>query len=104
MTMTRSKQSGSVIIIVLWTAVLLTVLVTAMAGKVRLSAQTASHNRDASWEWAQLMAAVNFAEAELMLARMAADRSAARRIGRRRVIESSLPLRRRVTANKLSIA
>ena len=66
----RDKQRGSVIIIVLWTAVLLTVLVTAMAGKVRLSAQTAAHNRDASWDWAQLMAAVNFAEMELMLERM----------------------------------
>jgi len=65
-----SKQAGSVIIIVLWTAVLLTVLVTAMAGKVRLSAQTAAHNRDASWDWAQLMATVNFAEMELMLSRM----------------------------------
>lgn len=68
----NSKQSGSVIIIVLWTAVLLTVLVTAMAGKVRLSAQTAAHNRDASQEWAQLMATVNFAEMELMLERMPA--------------------------------
>ena len=67
-----SKQTGSVIIIVLWTAVLLTVLVTAMAGKVRLSAQTAAHNRDASQDWAQLMASVNFAEMELMLERMPA--------------------------------
>tara|TARA_B110000858_G_scaffold198524_1_gene266210 strand:+ start:17878 stop:18972 length:1095 start_codon:yes stop_codon:yes gene_type:complete len=67
-----SRQSGSVIIIVLWTTVLLTVLVTAMAGKVRLSAQTAAHNRDASQDWAQLMAAVNFAEMELMLERMPA--------------------------------
>ena len=66
------RQTGSVIIIVLWTAVLLTVLVTAMAGKVRLSAQTAAHNRDASQDWAQLMAAVNFAEMELMLERMPA--------------------------------
>ena len=65
-----NKQSGSVIIIVLWTAVLLTVLVTAMAGKVRLSAQTAVHNRDASQDWAQLMTAVNLAEMELMLERM----------------------------------
>ena len=33
----KSKsQKGSVLIIVLWTSVLLTVLVTAMAGKVRL--------------------------------------------------------------------
>lgn len=68
--MNRCKQQGSVIIIVLWTAVLLTVLVTAMAGKVRLSAQTAAHNRDASLDWGQLMAAVNFAEMELMLERM----------------------------------
>lgn len=66
----HSKQVGSVIIIVLWTAVLLTVLVTAMAGKVRLSAQTVAHNRDASQEWAQLMATVNFAEMELMLETM----------------------------------
>lgn len=50
----------------------MTVLVTAMAGKVRLSAQTAVHNRDASKEWAQLMATVNFAEMELMLERMPA--------------------------------
>lgn len=49
---------------------LLTVLVTAMAGKVRLSAQTAVHNRDASRDWAQLMATVNFAEMELMMERM----------------------------------
>lgn len=48
----------------------MTVLVTAMAGKVRLSAQTAVHNRDASQEWAQLMATVNFAEMELMLETM----------------------------------
>jgi len=66
------KQTGSVIIIVLWTSVLLTVLVTAMAGKVRLSAQTAAHNRDASQNWPQLMATVNFAEMELMLERMPA--------------------------------
>lgn len=58
------------IIIVLWTSVLLTILVTAMAGKVRLSAKTASHNQEASQEWSALMAAVNQAEMELMLERM----------------------------------
>ena len=52
-------QSGSVIIIVLWTAVLLTVLVTAMASKVRLSAQTVIHNQDASISWATIMGAFN---------------------------------------------
>ncbi len=68
----REVQKGSVIIMVLWTAVLLTVLVTAMAGKVRLSAKTAVHNSDASKEWSQLMAAMNFAQMELMLERMPA--------------------------------
>ncbi|GAB5497764.1 MAG: hypothetical protein PsegKO_00750 [Pseudohongiellaceae bacterium] len=66
-----SRQRGAVIIIVLWTAVLLTVLVTAMAGKVRLSAQTVIHNQDVSTRWAQQMAVLHKAEAELMLDLMA---------------------------------
>ena len=65
-----NRQRGSVIIIVLWTSVLLTVLVTAMASKVRLSAKTASHNQDASMQWAALMGTVSLAEMELMLERM----------------------------------
>ncbi len=65
-----SRQRGTVIIIVLWTAVLLTVLVTAMASKVRLSAKTAFHNQQSSQQWSQLMAAINQAEMELMLERM----------------------------------
>jgi general secretion pathway protein K len=67
----QTHQRGAVIIIVLWTAVLLTVLVTAMAGKVRLSAQTVIHNQDASTQWAELMAVLHKAEAELMLDLMA---------------------------------
>lgn len=66
----RSSQRGSVIIIVLWTAVLLTILVTAMASKVRLSAKTALHNQDAASNWVRVMAAVNSAEMELMMERM----------------------------------
>ncbi len=65
------NQKGSVLIIVLWTAVLLTVLVTAMAGKVRLSAQTVMHNQEASDGWAELMGAISHAEMELMLELMA---------------------------------
>lgn len=68
--MTNRRQSGTVIIIVLWTSVLLTVLVTAMASKVRLSAQTAMHNQEASVQWAELMGAVSKAEMELMMERM----------------------------------
>lgn len=69
--MRNHRQKGSVIIIVLWTAVLLTVLVTAMASKVRLSAKTVLHNQEASSNWAQIMEAVNFAEMELMMRSMA---------------------------------
>ncbi len=68
--MTGSKQRGTVIIIVLWTAVLLTVLVTAMASKVRLSAKTAMNNQEASLNLPELMSAVSQAEMELMLERM----------------------------------
>ncbi|MFM1895633.1 MAG: hypothetical protein RLZZ385_707 [Pseudomonadota bacterium] len=64
------RQRGSVIIIVLWIAVLLTVLVTAMAGKVRLSARAAYHNQEAVAQWAAVMEAVNRAEMELMLESM----------------------------------
>ena len=64
------KQSGTVIIIVLWTAALLTVLVTAMASKVRLSAKTVIHNQEASVAWATVMGTVSQAEMELMLERM----------------------------------
>ena len=66
------RQRGSVIIIVLWTSVLLTVLVTVMAGKVQLSAKTAFHNRAAVTDLARINSAVNQAEMELMLERMVA--------------------------------
>ena len=49
---------------------LLTVLVTAMASKVRLSAQTAYHNQAAVESWADISAAVNKSYMELMLERM----------------------------------
>jgi len=64
------KQKGSVIIIVLWTAVLLTVLVTAMASAVRLSAITVSNNQDASIGRLAIQSAINHAEMELLLERM----------------------------------
>ncbi len=65
-----AKQRGAVIIVVLWISVLLTVLVTAMVFRVRLSAAAAVNNRDASLAWAELMGAVSHAEMELMLERM----------------------------------
>jgi len=66
------RQRGSVIIIVLWTSVLLTVLVTVMAGKVQLSAKTAFHNRAAVIDLARISSAMNQAEMELMLETMPA--------------------------------
>ena len=68
--MNGRRQRGAVLVIVLWTAVLLTVLVTAMASRVRLSAQATANNRDAGLAWAELMGAVSHAEMELMLERM----------------------------------
>ncbi|MDT8427969.1 MAG: type II secretion system protein GspK [Pseudomonadales bacterium] len=65
------RQRGAVIIIVLWTSVLLTILVTVMAAKVQLSARTALHNQTASFDLAAIMTAMNHAEMELMLERMA---------------------------------
>ncbi len=63
-------QHGAVLIIVLWTAALLTVLVTAMAAKVRLSAQTVVNNHDSATQWLQVMDAVNKAKAEILLEAM----------------------------------
>lgn len=64
------RQKGSVIIIVLWTSVLLTVLVTVMAGKVQLSAKTAFHNAAAVTAMADVSSAMNKAEMELIMERM----------------------------------
>ncbi len=64
------RQRGSVIIIVLWTSILLTILVTVMAGKVQLSAKTAFYNRAAVNDLAKITAAMNQAEMELILERM----------------------------------
>lgn len=61
---------GAVLIMVLWTAVVLTVLVTVLATNVRLSATTAFHNKTGSRDFADVMAAMNQAEMELMLERM----------------------------------
>jgi general secretion pathway protein K len=64
------QQRGSVILIVLWTSIVLTVLVTVMAGKVQLSARTALHNQRALYDTAAVAQAMHFAEMELMLEQM----------------------------------
>lgn len=63
----RSKTRGSVLLIVLWTAALLTILVTAMASKVRLSARTAFNTQLAADDQTQLTSALHSAEMEILL-------------------------------------
>ena len=62
-----NQQRGSVLLIVLWTAALLTILVTAMASQVRLSARTAFNNQLAADDYAQAMTALHAAEMEVLL-------------------------------------
>jgi len=66
------RQRGTVIIVTLWTITLLTILVTALAGQNRLSAQVARFHRDDLQTWAQLLAAINQAEMELLMETMPA--------------------------------
>jgi len=66
----HSRQRGSVIIVTLWTITLLTILVTALAGQIRLSARVTQFHQDDLDDWAKLLAAVNQAEMELVLEQM----------------------------------
>lgn len=64
------SSRGAVLIMVLWTAVVLTVLVTVLATNVRLSATTAFHHKQAFRDYADIMSALNQAEMELIMERM----------------------------------
>jgi general secretion pathway protein K len=68
--MRQHSQRGVVLIMVLWTAVVLTVLVTVLASNIRLSANTALHHRTGTLAHAELMGAVRKAEMELMMESM----------------------------------
>lgn len=68
--MKQHSQRGVVLIMVLWTAIVLTVLVTVLAANIRLSANTALHHRTGALAHAQLMGAVRKAEMELMMEQM----------------------------------
>jgi general secretion pathway protein K len=67
---THNRQQGSVIIVTLWTITLLTILVTALAGQVRLSARVTQFHQDDLDTWAKVLAALNQAEMELLLEQM----------------------------------
>lgn len=64
------RQHGAVMIMVLWTAVVMTILVTVLAANIRLSATTAFHNKAGNQGYASIMAAMHKAEMELMMERM----------------------------------
>ncbi len=71
--MMKSKyQQGTVIIITLWTITLMTILITVIAGRVRLSSQAALRQQEELTVWANTVAAINQAEMELMMERMPA--------------------------------
>jgi general secretion pathway protein K len=67
---TPKSQRGAVLIMVLWTAVVLTVLVTVLATNIRLGATTALRHKEGVSDYADIMTAMNQAEMELMLERM----------------------------------
>ena len=66
----NTRQHGAVMIMVLWTAVVMTILVTVLAASVRLSATTAFHNKAGNQDYAAVMASMHKAEMELMMERM----------------------------------
>lgn len=63
-------QHGTVIIITLWTIILITLLITVIASRVRLSSQAAFQQQEELTVWANTVAAINQAEMELMLEKM----------------------------------
>ncbi len=61
---------GAVLIMVLWTTVVMTIMVTVLAANVRLSATTAWHNRTGSEDLAGQLSTLHKAEMELIMERM----------------------------------
>jgi general secretion pathway protein K len=64
------REQGSVIVVTLWTIILLTILVTVIAGQIRLSSRVAFFHQEELSNWANVISAVNQSEMELMLERM----------------------------------
>ena len=66
----KNTQRGSVIVVTLWTIILLTILITVIAGQIRLSSRAAYYQQEELVDWARITSAINQAEMELMLERM----------------------------------
>ena len=65
-----NRQQGSVIVVTLWTIILLTILITVIAGEIRLSSRAAFYQQEELNDWTNVVSAVNQAEMELILERM----------------------------------
>lgn len=63
----EGRQAGAVLLIVLWTSALMTVLVTAMAGRVKLAATSVLNYNFVAENRANVMSTLYAAEAEIML-------------------------------------
>ena len=68
--MIKARQRGSVIVVTLWTIILLTILITVIAGQIRLSSRAALYHQEELNDWAAVISAINQGEMELMLERM----------------------------------
>jgi general secretion pathway protein K len=68
--MIKINQQGSVIVVTLWTIILMTILITVIAGQIKLSSRAAFYHKEELTDWANVISAVNQAEMELMLERM----------------------------------
>ena len=66
----KFKQSGSILIMVLWLIMLGLILVTALASNVRLSAKTVINHQRALNDWSKTLAAINKAHMEILISKM----------------------------------
>lgn len=66
----KNKQTGSVLIMVLWLIMLGLILVTAIASNIRLSATTVINHQQALSDWSHLLETINKAHMELLISKM----------------------------------
>ena len=52
--MNMNREQGSVIVVTLWTVILLTILITVIAGQIRLSSRAAYYQQEGLVDWANI--------------------------------------------------
>ena len=53
--MIKINQQGSVIVVTLWTIILMTILITVIAGQIRLSSRAAFYHKEELNDWANVV-------------------------------------------------